>query len=921
MPLRAAGRRPAHRFKFAELVQMCHGCSFMRTRPPIRDPSLASPPAPVDLTSTVRIVPLAIMLFAVAMTSLAEDRATIEPLSERIPEQKTGPVPETAPEPAQASSPQPTVLSSAADVPASGTIPAVPTLPTELTLEPLQPLAPDAQDDRLPRLAPEDAAGDVGGVLPLVAPPQSPTAVEPVIQFTPRALDIPAAWNQRLHADLPWEFCGPRANPAGAPAPSGPSGAMDVPVEIIADRVDYDRTTEVIMLRGGVDVTQADQHLQADQSTYDRRSGRLDADGEIFFETPGLRIQGEKADYNVLTRQGTIGTARYRVSGSANLLGTAEEAQILAEGQSRYRNITYSTCPPGNADWSIKASELKLDQEDGMGYAKHARIRIGKIPVLYSPYLFFPIDDRRRSGLLIPSVGSSNTTGTDISLPYYWNIAPNMDATITPRIMSSRGLMLGAELRRLDRFQEIEINAEILPEDWEEPELGTRGALRFTQTGQLGLRWSSSVDFASVSDDQYLQDFGNRLDVVSLRNLVQRGDIHYAGDGWSMLTRVQQFQTVDATLPPANRPYGQLPHVELDLLPKLWNDRVEYSFDGQYDFFNHQSLVHGNRLVGVPTLRMPLRRSFGQLIPRARLYYTGYDLINQSEDVPSRQSYLIPSFDLDGSLVFERETDWFGSSTLQTLEPRLYYVLTSFEDQSAAPLFDTTPLDFSFASLFRPNRFTGFDRIGDENRLTLGLTSRTIANQSGQELFRASVGQIYFFADRRVQLYGQPVEEDVQSSVAGELAAQLNTHWNARASFQWNPNDPEASWEKRVLQLQYAPPNGRLLNLAYRFNDGDQSELRYEDTDISLQMPIGPQVKLVGRWLYSMLNSETVEAFAGIEFGRCCWRLRVLGQHLQTGENSGSTSVMLQVELAGLGQFGNQIDTFLEREIYGYQTD
>lgn len=907
-PLGATVYLPAGRFKFAELVQMCHGCSFMRTRPPLRDPGLGASPAPVDLTSTVRIVSLVFMLLASATPSMADDQATIEPIagsvSTPLAEQPTGPAPESASEPAPASAPAPS-----------------PSLPSALVLEPLQPLTPEAQGDHLPKLAPGDAIGDVGGVLPLVAPPEPLNDAEPAITFAPSALDIAAAWDQRLHAELPWEFCGPRAKGAGAPAPSGPSGAMDVPVQIIADRVDYDRTTEVIRLSGGVDVTQADQHLQADQSTYDRGSGRLDADGAIFFETPGLRIQGEKADYNVLTRQGTIGTARYRVSGSANLLGTAEEAQILADRQSRYRNITYSTCPPGNADWSIKASELKLDQEDGMGYAKHARIRIGKIPVLYAPYLFFPIDDRRRSGLLIPSIGSSNTTGTDISLPYYWNIAPNMDATITPRIMSSRGLMLGAELRRLDRFQEVQLNAEILPEDWEAPELGTRGALRVTQTGWLAPRWSSSVDYASVSDDQYLRDFGNRLDVVSLRNLVQRGDIHYAGDGWSMLTRVQQFQTVDAALPPENRPYGQLPHIELDLLPKLWNERVEYSFDGQYDFFNHQSLVHGNRLVGVPTLRMPLRRSFGQLIPRARLYYTGYDLINQAEDVPSRQSYLIPSFDLDGSLVFERNADWFGNSTLQTIEPRIYYVLTSFEDQSAAPLFDTTPLDFSFASLFRPNRFTGYDRIGDENRLTLGLTSRTIANESGQELFRASVGQIYFFADRRVQLYGEPVEEDVQSSVAGELAAQVSSHWNARASFQWNPNDPEASWEKRVLQLQYAPQNGRLLNLAYRFNDGDQSELRYEDTDISLQLPIGPQVKLVGRWLYSMLNSETVEAFAGIEFGRCCWRLRLLGQHLQTGEDSGSTSVMLQVELAGLGQFGNQIDTFLEREIYGYQTD
>jgi LPS-assembly protein len=193
----------------------------------------------------------------------------------------------------------------------------------------------------------------------------------------------------------------------------------------------------------------------------------------------------------------------------------------------------------------------------GWATARHARIRIGKIPVLYTPYIFFPIDDRRRSGFLIPSFGSSDTTGTDISIPYYWNIAPNIDATITPRIMSTRGLMLGTQLRYLDRFQQVEINAEVLPEDRRATELGTRGAVRIEQTGRLGPRWSSAIDFASVSDDRYLQDFGNRLDATSLRNLVQRGDVYYAGKGWRALTRVQQFQTIDAAIAPANRPYGQ----------------------------------------------------------------------------------------------------------------------------------------------------------------------------------------------------------------------------------------------------------------------------------------------------------------------------------------------------------------------------
>jgi LPS-assembly protein len=498
-----------------------------------------------------------------------------------------------------------------------------------------------------------------------------------------------------------------------------------------------------------------------------------------------------------------------------------------------------------------------------------------------------------------------------------------MDATLAPRLLSKRGLMLGTQIRHLTSFQEMEINAEILPDDREAPDEGLRGAARILQQGWLGARWSSSVDFSTASDDRFIREFGNRLDVTSLRNLEQRGEVRYDGEGWQVLTRLQQFQTIDPRIRPANRPYEQMPHIELDLDPRRWQDLIEYRLTGQYDYFDHGQKVHGSRLVAVPSVRLPFRRSFGYLIPQLRLYSTGYDLTEVVADQPERQSYFIPSLDLDSTLIFERETSWFGTSVLQTLEPRLYYVLTTFEDQSDAPLFDTSTLDFSFASLFRPNRFTGYDRVGDENRLTLGLTSRTLSNRDGNELLRASIGQIHYFAERRVQLRGQSVEDELESAVAGELAARLSQGWTARASVQWNPDvdQAEEAWEKRVLELRYASRRGQLVNLAYRFNFGELPELRYEDTDLAVILPLGPRVKLIGRWLYSVLNEQTSEAIAGIEFGRCCWKLRLVGRHLQTGEDEGDTSIMLQIQLAGLGSFGNQIDNLLERSIYGYYSN
>ncbi|MBN2887435.1 MAG: LPS-assembly protein LptD [Chromatiaceae bacterium] len=775
-----------------------------------------------------------------------------------------------------------------------------------------------------PSIQAETRASELADLRP-ISPAPVATDLAPLEQLAPASPVVltPAQAEARLHQGLDWTFCGPRRNGSGAPVKTEDASARALPVEILADRVDYDQDQDRVELRGEVEMTQGTQWLGADWASYDRATGQTQARGRVRFEDQGLRLLGEAADYNLESAQGWVESVLYRVWGNANLRGSAARVERLDASRSRFEDLIYTSCPPGRADWSLRARELELDQASGLGVARHARVRIGGVPVFYTPYLRFLIDDRRRSGLLIPSFGSSDSLGTDITVPYYWNIAPNLDATLSPRLMSKRGLMLGAETRYLSASQSLVINGELLPEDREAPEEGLRGALRIEQSGRFGARWGTLVDYAQVSDDTYLVDFGNRLDTTSTRNLSQRADLYYSGQGWMLLGRVQQFQTVDAGIAPANRPYDQLPHIELTLTPQQWRDWLEYRFVAQYDYFDHDVVTHGHRFVAEPAVRLPLRRAYGHLIPGARLHYSAYALQEQTAGRPSDFTHLIPTLDLDGTLVFERETRWLGKPALQTLEPRLYYVYTPEVEQSDAPLFDTTALDFGFSSLFRPNRFTGHDRIGDENRLTLGLTSRTIAERTGRELLRASIGQIHYFDERRVGLDGSASgESDFSSAIAGEFSARILDHWSARASLQWNPHASDDGWERRVLQLHYQTPNERLLNLSYRFNSaGDPSE-DYEDTDLSFSLPLGGETRLVGRWLYSLLNEETIEAFAGVEVGRCCWRLRLLGQHLKTSaERDASTSVMLQLELAGLGSLGNRIDSFLERGIHGYHTD
>lgn len=742
----------------------------------------------------------------------------------------------------------------------------------------------------------------------------------------------------RLHDNLLWDVCGARPGAAPVNPQVQITAAKSQPLDISANRMDGDQHNGIVQLQGDIELRQTDRLLEADWARYDRRSGQIDAAGALFLDTPGLRLTGDAAQYNLNTQYGSIDHAQYRLSGAANVRGAAERAWVLPNQVSHYQNLWYTTCPPGQADWSLHASELEIDQISGMGAARHARIQIGAVPILYSPYLSFPIDSRRRTGWLIPSFGSSNETGTDITLPYYLNLAPNIDATVTPRYMSERGLMLGAQLRYLSAMQELEMNTEVLPHDQRDTEQGLRDAVRIKQHGQFGSHWRSTIDYAAVSDDQYLQDFGNRLDITSVRNLERRADLNYSGTGWQFLTRMQEFQTVDSTIAPAERPYGQLPHLAFQLDPRRWYG-WETRLDSQYDYFDHNAAVHGSRLVTVPSIRFPLRRSAGYFIPRLRVFHTEYNLVDQLPGWSEQPSQLIPSADVDTKLIFERNTSWFGHPTLQTLEPRIYYVRTAYANQAENPRFDTTALDFSFASLFRANRFTGYDRISDENRLTVGVTSRTITDRSGEELFRASLGQVFYFADRRVQLSADEVEDAQISSVAGELAAQLSRNWSTVVSAQWNPNrtlnaapqadqllltvaDTERSWEKQIVQLRYVPDSNHLFTFGYHYNLGGQTAERYEDMDVAFQLPLGTRVKLIGRWLYSILNDETVEAFAGVEVGRCCWRLRLLGQHLKRdAETPGNTSVMVQLELAGLGSFGNRIDQLLERGIYGYHTN
>lgn len=728
----------------------------------------------------------------------------------------------------------------------------------------------------------------------------------------------PAQREARLHEGLDWDYCGP-LNTGMSPFQASPPLPPDTPIDIEAGALTYEQDKDQLTLSGGVDVRRAEEQITSERVTYDRNTGNLWTISETLMQRPGIRLIGDRAIMNTLSDQGRVYNLSYRFSGRSNLRGTAALAELLTPSLSRYQDLTYSTCPPGNNAWSIKASKLKLDQDKGIGVARGARLRVKGVPVLYTPYLRFPIDDRRKSGLLIPTIGSSDENGVELLVPYYWNIAPNMDATISPRFMSKRGLLLGTEFRYLTPYDRGTINAEIIPSDAEYEDNGARWALGLEEQGVWLDRFSTWLDFSAVSDDSYLEDFGNGLDATSTRRLLQRGAITYNGSGWSLMTALEGYQTVDPSTTPEQRPYGRLPQVLFNLNSIRFGPGLQADLNAEYDYFDHNHIVYGQRLSLHPSLSLPLRRSYGYLLPRVTLNLSGYDLSNTAPGQPTSPSHSIPTVELDGKLIFERDASWFGANALQTLEPRLFYLYTPYVDQADTPVFDSSELTFSFANLFRSNRFTGRDRIGDANQLTAALTSRFLSADSGEEMLRFSIGRIQYFADRRVQIAG-PAEVNNESPVTGELAATLFDRWRARASFEWDPDQDDDQWGRRTLQLQYRSPGAEhLINMAYRFDRGTTIDNRYETTDLSFKLPLSKQVGIVGRWLYSLETDETSDAFAGIEFGQCCWKVRVLGRHYKNRADSpATTSVMVQLELAGLGAFGSSVDSVLQREIYGY---
>jgi LPS-assembly protein len=674
-------------------------------------------------------------------------------------------------------------------------------------------------------------------------------------------------------------------------------------------------------LSGNAEITRNAQQVTADTIKYNQPNDTADLAGDVNYWDDDLFLNSNDAFLQFDNGIGEFSNADYILKDS-RARGTAEKLVLDIGTRTDMERLQYTTCDPNDEFWKFSASSLSLDHENNYGKARNVVLRIKDVPVFYSPYLSFPLSNERKSGFLAPGYGNTNRHGFELRTPYYWNIKPNMDATLAPRVLSNSGVMAMGEYRYLFSRAAGEISFEYLPSD-NEREDKDRNAFSITHHQTFADTGKLFFTFNRVSDKFYFEDFGNQLSTTSTRYLERRGDVSYRGNRWNITTRIQDYQTVDRSIATTSRPYKRLPQILFNYGSPRTYGQLNYGLESEAVYFERgddtifTDNVNGGRLNLKPYLSFPVRTVSTFLEPKIALDYTQYSLEDSGtfDNTPSR---LLPIVSLDSGIFLERETRLFNTSLLQTLEPRLYYLYVPNEGQSDLPIFDTGLLTTSFDSLFREDRFSGNDRLGDANQITLAVSSHLIHQKTGQDLGHFSFGQIIYLSDRKVTLPGGTVRDEDSSAFIAEFKAKIIDHWKIGGDIIWDPNISNGT-EKITAQATYNPGPGKILNMAYRVRR-DSKDI--EQSDISLRWPIKQNWSVVGRWNYAVPEGRSLELFAGIEYEDCCWGVRAVARRFLTDiDGDFDTGIFLQMELKGLAGIGKKTVDFLKQQIPGYQSE
>lgn len=660
-------------------------------------------------------------------------------------------------------------------------------------------------------------------------------------------------------------------------------------------RVTADRATTVLdrfsVFSGDVELRRGMLRVQADELRYDEVGNRLDAHGNVRIGTnTGDNVSTPEVGFDLGTDRGHTGAAAFRLGDNR---GRGRADRIHFEGRDRLRlnGVRFTSCPPGQDHWFLNARRMLLDNAKGEGTARSVTLEFMHVPILYAPWFSFPLTDARKTGFLVPRFGESSTRGVNVAAPYYLNLAPQYDDTITPAFMSRRGAMLHNEFRYLGESYNGDLEVEYLPNDNVFGD--NRSALRYIHSQIISPRVTASLDIQSVSDKDYLADLGETTEVTSSTHVPSSATLSYGGRNIQAGVLVKSYQTLDPTIAVTDEPYERLPQMFAIADFPLGYNRPRLGIDSEYTFFNRSAGVTGHRVDLLPSISIPWRTAYGYVTPKAGLHYTAYDLQGATNSTPERS---LGVFSLDSGMFFDRPARLFGGDFTQTLEPRIYYLYVPYENQDSFPNFDSGTPDFNFDNLFRENRFLGRDRVGDADQVTVAATTRFLDVGTGIERLRLSAGQTIYFSEQSVNI-PPGVQSDDRTDLVLETRAWLRSDWYLRGTWQADLSNADTS--KGNLYLTYHPAPDRIVNVAYRYLRDQQNQV-----DLSSQWPVAGRWTLFGRWNYSTLDSNTLQAYAGFSYRRCCWAVRAAATHRILGNGASDSGFLFEFELTGLSKSG-----------------
>lgn len=679
------------------------------------------------------------------------------------------------------------------------------------------------------------------------------------------------------------------------------------PLFVTADRIES-TAANVIEASGQVEARQAGQNFFANWLRYDTTLSRVEARGQVRLEQAALQVAGDTFKFNLDDYSGELTQPVYRFP-SQQGRGNADRIEFIDENHFKLQDATYTTCSADNDDWFLKVSDLDIDRTRSVGTARHASLRFLGVPILYTPWVDFPLSDARKTGVLAPTFGTTERSGLDILVPYYLNLAPNYDATLYPRLLSKRGVQLGGEFRYLLAGAHGENRLEYLPNDSVAER--TRWSVALKNETALNANTQAGMVFNRVSDDDYFRDLSNLISITSLTHLNREAWLTTQHANWHAELRAQSYQTLQdstSTLP-ILEPYARLPQARLGMT-KTFGNGLEFKLDSEATRFAHPTQTEGTRALAYPTLRLPLTNSFGFFTPQIGWHSSYYDLDDSVDK--QRISRNLPILSLDSGVTFDRPFRFAGHDFEQTLEPRAYYVYAPYRNQDAIPVFDTALLDFSYAQMFTENQFIGGDRVNDANQLTLAVTSRFIEAESGLERLQVTLGQRYYFSTQQVGLPGVPPRTSSATDLLAAVSGQITRDW--RIDTAWQFDTQNGTTIRQNLGASYRPGPGRTLNFGYRFIDQATEQI-----DLSAQWPLTRRWYGMFRYNYSFQDDKLVEGLAGLEYNGGCWAVRGVFQRLATKEDQSTDAFFIQLELSGMGRLGaNPLDV-LKQSVPGYR--